>query len=106
MSQHEPTLPTMHTLATLSLRDADSLLNFAERLYDTQSSVEALWALRRIDLYRRLLGLPMSLSAMQRSLAKPTRRSEPLQRNRTQATGTARHRVVDCSSRSMQQLAR
>ena len=106
LSQHDPTLPGMHTLATLSLRDADSLLGFAERLYDKQTSVDAGWALRRIDLHRRLLNLPLSISAMHRRFSRSTQRGEPLQRHRMQANVTARHSVANWVDCSMQQLAR
>lgn len=94
MAQLEPTLPPLRTLALLSLRDADVLLGFAERLYGAQSTIEARWALRRIDTYRRLLGLPLSISSMERIAARSAQRSEPTRRASILAMGTARHSVV------------
>ena len=94
MAHSEPTLPPLRTLALLSLRDADVLLGFAERLYGAQSTIEARWALRRIDTYRRLLGLPLSISSMERIAARSTQRGEPARRGGMAAIGTARHSVV------------
>lgn len=94
MAQSEPTLPALRTLAMLPLRDADVLLNFAERLYGSQSTIEARKAFRRIDTYRRLLGLPISIGAMERSAIKSARRDEAFQRSGASADGTARHSVL------------
>lgn len=94
MAQPEPTLPTLRTLALLSLRDADVLLGFAERLYGAQSTTEARWALRRIDTYRQLLGLPLSISSMERIAARSIQRGEPICRGTVAAVGTARHSVA------------
>lgn len=78
----------------LPLRDADMLLGFAERLYGTQTTIEARWAFRRIDAYRRILGLPPSISAMERVMLRSDRRGEAYQRSGADAAGTARHSVV------------
>lgn len=94
MAQSEPTLPTLRTLAMLPLRDADILLSFAERLYATHSTIKACWALRRIDTYRRHLGLPSSILGMERIAARSTQRREPARRGSMLAMGTARHSVV------------
>ena len=94
MAQFEPAIPTLRTLSLLPLRDADILLSFAERLYGTQSTVEARCALRRIDTYRRLLTLPLSISGMERIAVRSTQRSEPMQRRSAAAIGTERHSVV------------
>lgn len=94
MAQSEPTLPTLRTLAMLPLRDADMLLSFAERLYGTQTTIEARWALRRIDTYRRLLGLPLSISTMERVAARSHQRNEFIRRSVVGVIGTARHGVV------------
>jgi hypothetical protein len=94
MAQSEPTLPTLRTLSMLPLRDADMLLGIAERLYGTQTTIEARQALRRIDTYRRLLGLPLSIRAMERMAIKSTRRAEALQRIGVEPAGTERHSVV------------
>jgi predicted nuclease with RNAse H fold len=94
MAQSEPTLPTLRTLAMLALRDADMLLSFAERLYATQTTIEARWALRRIDTYRRLLDLPLSISSMERIAARSIQRGEHLRRGTVSVIGTARHSVA------------
>jgi len=94
MAQFEPTLPTLRSLVMLPLRDADVLLSIAERLYGTQSAIEARWALRRIDTYRRLLGLPLSISSMERIAVRSTQRGEATRRGGLAAIGTARHSVV------------
>lgn len=94
MAQSEPTLPTLRTLAMLPLRDADVLLGFAERLYGTQATIEARWALRRIDTYRRILGLPLSISSKERIAARFIQRSEATRRSDMAAIGTERHSVV------------
>lgn len=94
MAQHEPTLPPLHTLAMLPLRDADILLSFAERLYVTQATFEAHCALRRIDTYRRLLTLPPSISGMERIAARSAQRGDLSRRSSLAAMGTARHSVV------------
>jgi hypothetical protein len=94
MAQSEPTLPTLRTLAMLPLRDADVLLGFAERLYGTQSTIEARQALRRIDTYRRLLGLALTISSMERIAVRSTQRGEATRRSGVAAVGTARHSVV------------
>jgi hypothetical protein len=94
MAQSEPTLPTLRTLAMLPLRDADMLLSFAERLYATQTTIEARWALRRIDTYRRLLGLPLSISSMERIAARSIQRGESFRRGAVAEIGTVRHSVA------------
>jgi hypothetical protein len=94
MAQLEAMLPTLRTLAILPLRDADMLLSIAERLYGAQSTIEARWALRRIDTYRRLLDLPLSISSMERIATRSTQRGEPARRGGMAAIGTARHSVV------------
>jgi hypothetical protein len=78
----------------LPLRDADMFLRFAERLYGTQTNVEARRALRRIDTYRRLLALPLSISAMERTVIRSTRRDEAGERSGAETAGTERHSVV------------
>lgn len=104
MPQFEPTLPTLRTLALLSLRDADVLLGFAERLYGAQSTIEARWALRRIDTYRRLLGLPQSISGIERLAARSIQRGETGCRATVIAIGTARHGVVRQSNQAKLRL--
>jgi hypothetical protein len=94
MDQFGPTLPTLRTLTMLQLRDADILLSVAERLYGTQSTIEARCALRRIDTYRRLLGLPLSISSMERIAVRSAQRGEVTRRAGMAAIGTARHCVV------------
>jgi hypothetical protein len=94
MAQFEPTLPTLRTLALLPLQDADILLSVAERLYGIQSTFEARCALRRIDTYRRLLGLPLFISGMERIAARSTRNGGPARRSGMAAIGTARHSVM------------
>lgn len=105
MAQFEPTLPTLRTLATLSLRDADMLLSLAERMYATHSTIEARWALRRIDTYRRLLGLPCSILGMERIAAKAVRHNEHARRSGLAAMGTARHSVVRPAAQKRLRLA-
>lgn len=104
MAQSEPTLPTLRTLTMLPLRDADVLLGFAERLYGTQSTIEARQALRRIDTYRRLLGLPLSISSMERIALRSTRSGEAARRIGVAAIGTARHSVVRRSNQGRLRL--
>ena len=94
MAQSEAMLPTLRTLAILPLRDADVLLGFAERLYGTLSTIEARQAFRRIDTYRRLLGLPLSISSMERIAARSIQRGDLSRRSGTSTVGTARHSVV------------
>jgi len=105
MAQSEPTLPTLRTLMMLPLRDADMLMGFAERLYGTQTTIEARQALRRIDTYRRLLGLPLSISAMERTAIRSIRRDEACRRSSAEAVGTQRHSVVKRYERAMLRLA-
>lgn len=105
MTQFEPKLPTLRTLAMLPLRDADMLMSFAERLYGSQTTIEARQALRRIDTYRRLLGLPLSIGAMERNAIQSARRDEGVQGSRALADGTMRHRVVRRHERAMWRLA-
>jgi hypothetical protein len=104
MAQSEPTLPTLRTLAMLPLRDADMLLSFAERLYATQITIEARWVLRRIDTYRRLLGLPLSISSMERIAVRSAQPGEVTRRAGMAAIGTARHSVVGQHNRGRLQL--
>lgn len=105
MAQFEPILPTLRTLVMLPLRDADMLLSIAERLYGTQSTIEARWALRRIDTYRRLLGLPLSISGMERIATKSTQRGGTARLTGMQTIGTARNNVVGGYNRARQRLA-
>lgn len=65
MRMSRSVLPTLHTLAILPARDADMLLRSAEQLYLAQSGQEKRNALRRIAVYRRVLGLPLSMQLMQ-----------------------------------------
>ena len=94
MDQSEPTLPTLRTLSMFPLRDADMLLGIAERLYGAQTTVEARQALRRIDTYSRLLGLPLSVSSMERIAARSNQRGELIRRGTVSVIGTARHSVA------------
>lgn len=105
MAQSEPTLPPLRTLSMLPLRDADMLISFAERLYGTQSTIEARQALRRVDTYRRLLGLPLSISAMERIAIRTARQREILERSSAKASGTARHSVLRRYERALERLA-
>ncbi len=105
MAQSETMLPALRTLAMLPLRDADMLLHAAERMYGTQSAIEARQALRRIDTYRRLLGLPRSIGAMERAAIKSARRDEAILGSGAQADGTARHRVLRQPERTKWRLA-
>lgn len=105
MIQSEPTLPTLRTLFLLPLRDTDTLLGIAERLCGTQTTIEARWALRRIDTYRRLLGLPVSISAMERTAIKSARRDEALQRGGARSTSSARHVGMERYNRPLQRSA-
>lgn len=89
----------------LPLRDADVLTSFAERLYGSQTSIEARQALRRIDTYRRLLGLPLSINAMERAAIRAVRDNESSQRTSMKATGTARHSVFNQHGRALKRLA-
>ncbi|WP_146056414.1 hypothetical protein [Methylobacterium sp. V23] len=65
MRMSQSALPALHTLAVLPARDADMLLGSAERLYLAQPGEEQRKALRRIAVYRRVLGLPPSMQLMQ-----------------------------------------
>jgi len=94
MAQSEAMIPTLRTLAMLPLRDADVLLGFAERMYGTQATIEARQALRRIDTYRRLLGLPLTISSMERIAVRSTQRGEATRRSGVAVVGTARHSVM------------
>jgi len=87
------------------LRDADMLLSFAERLFGTQTTIEARQALRRIDTYRRLLDLPLSISSMERIAVRSARRAEALHRIRVEPAGTGRHSVVRRYEREIWRLA-
>ena len=69
MRMSRSALPALHTLAALPPRDADMLLRSAERLCLPQSGSEARFALRRITVYRRILGLPPSMNLMQMTWA-------------------------------------
>jgi hypothetical protein len=94
MTHFAATLPTLRTLSMLPLRDADVLLSFAERLYGAQSTTEARQALRRIDTYRRLLGLTLSIRSMERMAARSIQRGDIGRRGGASAVGTTRHSVV------------
>lgn len=91
MAKSDLTLPALRTLSVLPLRDADMHLSFAERLYGTQSTVKARQTLRRIDTYRRLLGLPLSICAMERNAIKSARQDQAIQRIGAEPVGTGRH---------------
>ena len=105
MAQSDPTLPILRTLSMLPLRDADMLLSFAERLYCTQATSEARWALRRIDTYRHLLGLPPSISSMERLAIKSTQRGGTARPAGRQTAGTARNSAVERYNLARQRLA-
>jgi hypothetical protein len=105
MAQSDPTLPTLRTLSVLPLRDADMLLSFAERLYGTQSTIEAHQTLRRIDTYRRLLSLPLSIGAMERNAIKSAQRDQAIQRVDEESVGTGRHCVMKWYERETWRLA-
>ncbi|KQP29940.1 hypothetical protein ASF49_14805 [Methylobacterium sp. Leaf104] len=68
MRMSRSALRALHTLAALPARDADMLLCSVERLYraqldDGHDANRA--ALRRIAVYRRVLGLPPSMHLIQ-----------------------------------------
>ena len=105
MIQSEPTLPTLRTLSLLSLRDADMLLSIAERLYGTHTTIEARWALRRIDTYRRLLGLPLSISGMERIAIKSTQRARIAGPIGMRMAATERNSIVGRYNPARQRLA-
>ncbi|KQO72743.1 hypothetical protein ASG63_17115 [Methylobacterium sp. Leaf94] len=65
MHMSRSALPALQTLAALPARDADMLLGSAERMCRAQSGREQQKALRRIAVYRRVLGLPPSMQLMQ-----------------------------------------
>jgi len=69
MHMSRSALPTLRTLAALPARDADMLLGSAERLYLAQPGHAQRKALRRIAVYRRVLGLPPSMGLMQQRWA-------------------------------------
>ena len=51
-------VPRLHTLAAMPPRDADMLLRSSERLLRSQGTLKAHHGLRRVTVYRRVLGLP------------------------------------------------
>jgi hypothetical protein len=69
MQNLRSSLPGLHTLAALPLRDADILLKSAEQLHLTQSCPKTRFVLRRIAVYRRVLCLPPSINLMQTNWA-------------------------------------